>query len=110
LSDETTPDLRWLVERIDRNHAERTADIARLEAQVAGIPASMERYVLQRVYDADERRREAERDDDRGRIKRLEENDQSKASGNRSWLLGLAQTAFGALLALVGAYLMSKGH
>jgi hypothetical protein len=109
VADESNADLRWLTERIDRNHAETTADIARLEAQVTGIPASLERYVLQRVYDADERRRAAERDDDRGRIKRLEDNDTSKASGNRTWLLGLVQTVVGVALGVVAAYLTARG-
>jgi hypothetical protein len=44
------------------------------------------------------------------RLLRLEQNDTSKTTGNRTWLLGLAQTAFGAVLALFGAYLMTKGN
>lgn len=111
MSDEKSlPDLRWIIERIDRNHAEATADMARLEKQVAAIPASMDRYVLAQVYDAREKAREAERDADRARIKRIEDDDTSKASGNRTWLLGLAQAAFGAALGLLGAYLLAKGH
>jgi hypothetical protein len=110
VADETNPDLRWLIERIDRNHAETTADIAKLDAQVAGIPASMERYVLQRVYDADERRRAAERDDDRGRIKRLEDNDTSKAAGGKAWVIGIGLAVVGAALGYISQVMQARGH
>lgn len=52
----------------------------------------------------------AERDAGLARTKRLEDDDTSKASGNRTWLLGLAQAAFGALLGLLAAYLLAKGQ
>lgn len=108
MSDET--DLRWLVERLDRTHAETSANIARLETQVAGIPASMDRYVRADVYEARERARDAREESRDGRIKRLEDTDTTKTTGNRVWLLGLVQTAFGVVLGLLGAYLVSKGH
>lgn len=55
------------------------------------------------VYDAEQRGVLA-------RIKRLEDDDTSKAAGNRNWLFGLVQTAFGVVLGLLGAYLMSRGQ
>ena len=67
------------------------------------LRAERREYVRRDVY-------VAERDADRARTKRLEDDDTTKATGNRSWMLGLAQTAFGAILALLGAYLMTKGH
>lgn len=106
---DASPDLRLLSERMERNHAETSANIARIETQVAGIPASMERYVLQRVYDADERRRAAERDDDRGRIKRLEDNDTSQAAGGRAWILGLGLAAAGAVFGFIAQVMNARG-
>ncbi len=102
MSDEYPSDLRWLVERIDRNHAETTADIARLEARVEAIPSAMDRYVLQRVY-------EAERDADRGRIKRLEETDTSDRANGRSWVLGLVLAVVGAACGVLAQLLIAKG-
>ena len=67
------------------------------------LETDREKYVRRDVY-------VAERDADRARTARIEQDDTSKASGNRTWLLGLAQTAIGALLGLAGAYLMAKGH
>lgn len=111
MSDESNPpDLRWLIERIDRNHAETCADMAKLEMQVAAIPAAMDRYVLARVYEAKEETRDAREKAQDERIKQLQDNDTSKATGARNWLYGLAQTAFGVALGLVGAYLTAKGH
>jgi hypothetical protein len=49
------------------------------------------------------------RDADRARIRRLEDDDTSKATGNRAWLLSLAQLLIGAILGLVGSYLTAKG-
>lgn len=110
MSDEAIPDLRWLVERIDRNHAETTADIARLEAQVTGIPASLERYVLQRVYDADEKRRVAERDADRARISQLENHDTTQAAGGRAWMIGLSLMVGGAVLGYISQVMQARGR
>lgn len=110
MADETPAELRWLTERIDRNHAETSADIARLETQVAGIPASMERYVLQRVYDADEKRRTAEREADRGRIAQLEANDTTQAAGGRAWVIGVGLAVVGALLGYISQVMQARGH
>jgi hypothetical protein len=52
----------------------------------------------------------AERDALIARVKRLEDDDTNKSSGNRNWLLGVAQTVIGAVLAFVAAYLMAKGN
>lgn len=109
MADES-PDLRWLTERIDRNHAETTADIARLEKQVATIPASMEHYVLQRVYDADEKRRTAEREADRARITALEAHDTSQAASGRTWIIGVGLAVVGAVLGYIGQIMQAKGH
>jgi hypothetical protein len=67
------------------------------------LKAERGQYVRRDVYIA-------ERDADRKAIKRLEDDDTSKTTGNRTWLYGLTQTAFGVGLGLVGAYLMAKGH
>jgi hypothetical protein len=67
------------------------------------LEQAAEQHVRRDVY-------AAERDADRARIKRLEDDDTNKASGNRNWMLGLAQTAIGAVLAFIAAYLMAKGH
>lgn len=53
---------------------------------------------------------QAERDAALARITRLETEDATRETGNRTWLLGLVQVAFGAVLAVVGAYLMARGH
>lgn len=109
MADETSPDLRWLVERIDRNHAETTADMARLEKQVAAIPASMDRYVLAQVYEAHEQAREVRDKAQDDRIKRLEDSDTSKTSGNRAWLLGLAQMVLSVALSAAATILITRG-
>lgn len=99
MADDQAHELRILVERI-----------ADLKTQVAAFPTAMASYVRLDVYEARELARQARFDALAARVERLEAADSSKATGNRTWLLGLAQTAFGAVLALVGAYLMSKGH
>jgi hypothetical protein len=104
VTDESSPpDLRWLIERIDRNHRETTTSIAKLEAQLATFAATFDRYVLMRVY-------EAERDADRARIKRLEDDDTSKSTGNRNWLLSLSQTVVGVVLGLAAGILTKGSH
>jgi hypothetical protein len=107
--DPSPPDLRWLIERIDRNHAETSADIAKLDAQVAGIPAAMDRYVLAQVYDAREEAREAREQARDARIKRLEDEDTSKATGNRAWLLSLAQMVLSIALSSIATILLVRG-
>jgi hypothetical protein len=103
--------LRWLVERIDRNHAETTADIAKLDAQVAAIPAVMDRYVLSRVYEADEKAREAREGARDARIKRIEDDGSNKTRGVRSaWLAGISATASAVLIESVNALMRSGGH
>jgi hypothetical protein len=67
------------------------------------LRAERREYVRRDVYTA-------ERDADRARTKRLEDDDTSKNTGTRNWMLGLAQTAIGAVLAFIAAYLMAKGH
>jgi hypothetical protein len=44
------------------------------------------------------------------RILRLEQADTSKVTGNRTWLLGLAQTVVGVGLGIVAAILTKGGH
>jgi hypothetical protein len=110
VSDESSPpELRWIIERIDRNHAETTADIAKLEMQVAAIPVAMDRYVLARVYEADEKARDVRRDAQDARLKRLEDEDSSKSTGNRAWLLGLAQMVLSIALSSIATVLLMKG-
>lgn len=104
----TPPDLRWLIER---NHAEVSADIAKLDAQVAAIPAVMDRYVMARVYEADEKAREARESARDERIKRLEDDDTSKTRGVRATWMGAA----GAIVSAVGlealhAFMRGSGH
>lgn len=43
------------------------------------------------------------------RLLRLEQNDTSKTAGNRTWILGLAQTVVGVGLGVVAAILTAKG-
>lgn len=43
------------------------------------------------------------------RLLRMEQNDTSKTTGNRTWLLGLAQTVVGVALGVVAAILTAKG-
>lgn len=59
-------------------------------------------YVRRDVY-------EAERDADRARITRIEQEDTSKASGNRNWMLGLVQMVLAVVLGAVAAYVTAKG-
>ncbi|WP_285636792.1 hypothetical protein [Actinoallomurus iriomotensis] len=110
MSEPTPPDIRWLVERIDRNHAETAGDIAELKVQVAAIPAAMDRYVLAEVYRADERRRDAERDADRAQIKALQATDSSQAASGKAWVLGIALMVGGAVLGYIGQIMQAKGH
>lgn len=109
MADESTPDLHWLVERIDRNHAETSADIAKLEAQVTAIPAAMDRYVLAQVYEADEKRRTAEREADRAQIKALQANDTSQAASGKAWVLGIGLAFVGAAFGFVAQLLNARG-
>lgn len=102
-------ELRWLAERVDRNHAETTGAIAELKAQVAGIPAAMDRYVPQRVYDADERRRAAERDADDRRFKRLEDTDTTQAAGRHSWVIGIGLALIGTACGVLSQLMTARG-
>lgn len=103
MTDGQTPDLRWLAERVDRNHAETTADIADLKAAIAAIPAAMDRYVLQRVYDADQRTSDA-------RFKRLEDAEAGSRAQGRSWVLGIAMAIIGAAAGICAQLLTARGH
>lgn len=94
--------MRWLVERIDRNHAETTADIAELKTVVAGIPAAMDRYVLVKVYEADERAREI-------RFARLEDHDKTQTAGGKAWLLGIGLAVLGAVLGWLAQIMQARG-
>lgn len=44
------------------------------------------------------------------RVLRLEQSDTNKSTGNRAWLLGLAQTVVGVALGVVAGILMRGGH
>ena len=44
------------------------------------------------------------------RILRLEQNDTSTKTGNRTWLLGLAQMVLGVILGVVAGLLTKGGH
>lgn len=43
------------------------------------------------------------------RITRLEQADTSERTGNRTWLLGLAQTIVGVVLAAAAGYMTARG-
>lgn len=109
MNESAPQDLRWIIERIDRNHAETIADMARLEQQVAAIPASMDRYVLAQVYEAREEARNAREQARDARIKRIEDDDTSKSTGNRAWLLGLAQMVLSIALSSAATVLLMRG-
>lgn len=96
-------DLRLLAERIDRNHAEDRADIAELKQAVAAIPAAMDKYVLTRVYEADQRAADA-------RFKRLEDTETSDRANARSWVLGVAMAVIGAASGVVAQLMTARGH
>jgi hypothetical protein len=85
------------IERVERRQDDHERDLR-------------EHYVRRDVYEANERARDAQDRTQNALIKQIQDDDTSKASGNRIWLLGLLQTAFGAALGLLGAYLMAKGH
>jgi hypothetical protein len=111
VSDESSPpDLRWLVERIDLNHRETTSSMAKLEVQLAASVAQLDRYVLWRVYEADQKARDIRDVAQDERTKRLEDADTSKTEGNRNWLRGLGQTLVGAALAVLAAWLTKGTH
>lgn len=66
-------------------------------------------YVRRDVYEANERARDAhdKRQDDR--IDRIEDDDTSKATGTRTWLLGLVQMVLAVILGAVAAWLTARG-
>lgn len=51
----------------------------------------------------------AERDADRARIKRLEDDDTTKATGTRTWLLNLAGTVVGVIVSGIITVLIARG-
>lgn len=111
MADEASPDMRWLVERIDRNHSETTADIARLEAQFVTTSAILDRYVLVQVYDAREKARDAREEARDARIKRIDEDVTAKARGVRAALLaavGAVASAVG--IEIINAVTRGTGH
>ena len=109
--DESLPEMRWLVERIDRNHHETTADIARLEAQFMSASAALDRYVLARVYEADEKAREARENARDARIKRIEEDDTAKVRGVRTaWLAAAGAIASTVGIEVLNAVTRGTGH
>lgn len=123
MSDGTNPDLRWLTERIDRHYAEQSADIAELKTAIAGIPASLERYVLERVYVADEHARQAREQAREERLQRLEEaakdeqkrRDEDRTANRRMLRSAIVVAVFGVVstvvsAALVAALVKGSGH
>jgi hypothetical protein len=66
------------------------------------LRAERREYVRRDVYLADQRA-------DRASIKRLEDDDTSKASGTRTWLLGLVQMVLAVVLGAAAAYLTARG-
>lgn len=111
MADESPADLRWLVERIDRNHKETTADIARLEAQFVSASASLDRYVLAQVYDAREKARDAREEGRDARIKRIEEDGTAKTRGVRTaWLAAAGAIASTVGIEVINAVTRGTGH
>lgn len=87
----------------DERTCARARDIDRLDADQRDLRREVrEEYLRKDVY-------VAERDADRGNIKRLQDDDTSKASGNRTWLLGLTQMVLAVVLGAVAAYLTARG-
>jgi hypothetical protein len=87
----------------DERTCARARDIDRLDADQRDLRREVrEEYLRKDVY-------VAERDADRGSIKRLQDDDTSKASGNRTWLLGLTQMVLAVVLGAVAAYLTARG-
>jgi hypothetical protein len=87
----------------DERTCSRARDIDRLDADQRDLRREVrEEYLRKDVY-------VAERDGLRGNIKRLQDDDTSKASGNRTWLLGLLQMVLAVVLGSVAAYLTARG-
>ena len=82
------PSLSEIVRITDR-HERKISDIE-------------ERYVSEKVYLAMLNPLEK-------RVLALEQNDTSKATGNRTWILGLAQTVMGVILSAVATVLIVRG-
>jgi hypothetical protein len=111
MTSELDPDMRWLVERIDRNHQETTADIARLEAQFVTTSAILDRYVLAQVYDARETARDAREEARDARIKRIEGDVTAKARGVRAaWLAAVGAVASAVGIEVINAVTRGTGH
>lgn len=66
------------------------------------LRADRREYVRRDVYIA-------ERDADRARIKRLEDDDNVKAIGTRTWLLNLAGTVVGVIVSGIITVLIARG-
>lgn len=81
MADETLREVANTVDRHDRQFSE---------------------YVRRDVY-------VAERDADRARIKRLEDDDTSKTSGTRAWLLNVAGIIVGVIVTGIVTVLIARG-
>ena len=111
MADESLPELRWLVERIDRNHRETTTDIARLEAQFIASGAVLDRYVLTVVYEAREGARDAREQARDARVKRLEEDATAKSRSVRNaWLAATGAVASTVGIEVLNAVTRGTGH
>lgn len=61
------------------------------------------------VYEANERTRDAGDRTRDARIQRIEDEDTSKATGNRAWLLNLAGTVVGVIASGIITVLIARG-
>lgn len=109
--DESLPEMRWLVERIDRNHSEMSTALAKLEAQFVTASGHMDRYVLTQVYDAREKARDAREEARDARVKRLEEDDTANRRGVRTaWLAAAGAVASTVGIEVLNAVTRGTGH
>lgn len=84
------------IDRLERRQDEHERDVR-------------DHYVRRDVYEANERARDAHDRRQDERIGRMENDDTSRASGTRTWLLGLVQMILAVILGAVAAWLTSKG-
>lgn len=103
------PTTSELERMIARNHRETSADIARLEQAISAQRTDFDRYVLARVYDADQR---ANAD----RVKRLEDawadmlrENAARARGNRAAYWAAVGAILAAIVGAILAYMLAKG-
>lgn len=98
MADEPSP--RELERLISRNHAETSADIldlkSQLTANVTTLIGQFDKYVLAKVYEADERARTAVNDALSERLKKVEDEQTTNRRGKNTALVMAGVAVLGA--------------